>query len=54
VTRGSAGQAHRRRGSDVPWQSAPDICVSRPGFDRVAFQQTFNREVVRFFEQQLE
>jgi predicted dienelactone hydrolase len=29
-------------------QFAPQICVSRPGFDRAGFHQTFNREVVRF------
>jgi predicted dienelactone hydrolase len=30
-------------------QVAPVICVSRPGFDRTKFHQTFNDEVVRFF-----
>jgi len=33
--------------------AAPQICTSRPGFDRTAFHQVFNREVVRFFEQSL-
>jgi predicted dienelactone hydrolase len=32
---------------------APDICVERPGFDRSAFHQQFDAEVVRFFEQTL-
>jgi predicted dienelactone hydrolase len=40
--------------TDVLRQNVPEICVSRPGFDRIAFHQTFNREVVRFFEQHLE
>lgn len=31
----------------------PVLCRSRPGFDRAAFHQSFNREVVRFFEQTL-
>lgn len=39
--------------SDLLRQFAPAICVSRPGFDRTAFHQTFNDEVVRFFEQTL-
>jgi len=30
-------------------QATPDICVSRPGFDRTAFHDLFNREIVRFF-----
>jgi predicted dienelactone hydrolase len=30
-------------------QFAPQICVSRPGFDRAAFHDVFNHEVVRFF-----
>ncbi len=30
-------------------QTTPDICVSRPGFDRTAFHDLFNREIVRFF-----
>jgi len=32
---------------------APDICVERPGFDRAAFHQQFDAEVVRFFERTL-
>jgi predicted dienelactone hydrolase len=32
---------------------APDICVERPGFDRSAFHQQFDAEVVRFFQQTL-
>jgi predicted dienelactone hydrolase len=39
--------------SDLLRQVAPAICVSRPGFDRATFHQTFNAEVVRFFEQTL-
>ena len=39
--------------SDLLRQVAPAICVSRPGFDRVTFHQTFNAEVVRFFGQTL-
>jgi predicted dienelactone hydrolase len=39
--------------TDMLRQFAPAICVSRPGFDRVAFHQTFNAEVVRFFKQTL-
>jgi predicted dienelactone hydrolase len=39
--------------SDLLRQIAPAICVSQPGFDRTAFHQTFNDEVVRFFEQTL-
>jgi predicted dienelactone hydrolase len=31
----------------------PVLCRSRPGFDRAAFHQSFNREVVRFFQQTL-
>lgn len=30
-------------------QFVPDICVSLPGFDRAAFHDLFNHEVVRFF-----
>lgn len=33
--------------------SLPQLCHSLPGFDRAAFHQTFNREVVRFFEETL-
>jgi len=32
---------------------APEICVSPPGFDRIAFHQAFDRDVVRFFEKAL-
>jgi predicted dienelactone hydrolase len=39
--------------TDMLKQIAPQICVSRPGFDRVAFHKTFNREVVRFFRETL-
>ena len=39
--------------TDMLRQVAPMICISRPGFDRSAFHQTFNAEVVRFFEQTL-
>jgi predicted dienelactone hydrolase len=39
--------------TDLLRQVAPVICVSRPGFDRTAFHQTFNAEVVRFFEEKL-
>jgi predicted dienelactone hydrolase len=39
--------------TDLLRQFAPAICVSRPGFDRTAFHQTFDDEVVRFFEQTL-
>jgi predicted dienelactone hydrolase len=34
-------------------QVAPVICVSREGFDRAAFHETFNAEVVRFFNEKL-
>jgi predicted dienelactone hydrolase len=34
-------------------QSAPQICKSRPGFDRAAFHQGLNREVVAFFRKTL-
>jgi predicted dienelactone hydrolase len=39
--------------TDLLRQFAPVICVSRPGFDRAAFHQTFNAEVVRFFKETL-
>lgn len=35
-------------------QNHADICVPAPGFDRVAFHQDFNREVVRFFRENLD
>lgn len=31
----------------------PSLCRSKPGFDRAAFHQMFNREVVRFFREAL-
>jgi predicted dienelactone hydrolase len=33
--------------------AAPAICAPTPGFDRAAFHQHFNREVVRFFRESL-
>ncbi|WP_292083256.1 MULTISPECIES: prolyl oligopeptidase family serine peptidase [unclassified Brevundimonas] len=33
--------------------AAPMICKPTPGFDRAAFHETLNREVVRFFRQKL-
>lgn len=33
--------------------AAPVLCQSQPGFDRTAFHREFNREVVRFFEDNL-
>ncbi len=39
--------------SDILRKYAPDICVSAPGFDRTDFHNTFDREVVRFFEEKL-
>jgi predicted dienelactone hydrolase len=33
--------------------AAPEICQSNPGFDRAAFKQEFNAEVVRFFVREL-
>lgn len=33
--------------------SMPQLCRSAPGFDRVAFHQRFDREVVRFFSKTL-
>jgi predicted dienelactone hydrolase len=39
--------------TDILRQVAPVICVSRPGFDRTAFHQTFNAELVRFFGEKL-
>lgn len=34
-------------------QNAPVICAPTPDFDRLAFHEIFNREVVRFFRQTL-
>ena len=39
--------------SDLLRKYAPAICVSAPGFDRAAFHQAFDGEVVRFFERTL-
>jgi predicted dienelactone hydrolase len=39
--------------SDLMRQHAPDICVERPGFDRTAFHESFDAEVVKFFERTL-
>lgn len=39
--------------TDVLRRGAPSICASRPGFDRTAFHEIFNREVVRFFAETL-
>jgi predicted dienelactone hydrolase len=39
--------------TDMLRRVAPMVCVSRPGFDRAAFHQTFNAEVVRFFKETL-
>jgi predicted dienelactone hydrolase len=33
--------------------AVPDICQSRPGFDRAAFHAAFNRDVVAFFRKAL-
>ncbi len=33
--------------------AAPEICAPTPGFDRVAFHDVFNREVIRFFRETL-
>ncbi|MGH7028015.1 alpha/beta hydrolase family protein [Brevundimonas sp.] len=33
--------------------AAPMICTPTPGFDRAAFHETLNREVVRFFSEKL-
>jgi len=33
---------------DMLKRYAPQICTSRPGYDRTAFHQAFNREVVTF------
>ncbi|MBN9466019.1 dienelactone hydrolase [Brevundimonas sp.] len=34
-------------------EAAPAICAPTPGFDRAAFHETFNRDVVSFFKEQL-
>jgi len=39
--------------SDALRKAAPDICISRPGFDRDAFHAGFDRAVVAFFDAHL-
>jgi predicted dienelactone hydrolase len=39
--------------SDALRKAVPDICVSRPGFEREAFHARFDENVVRFFERTL-
>ncbi len=39
--------------SDSLRKVAPEICISRPGFDREAFHTDFNRAVVAFFDAHL-
>lgn len=39
--------------SAVLAEAAPAICAPTPGFDRAAFHETFNADVVRFFRQSL-
>ncbi len=39
--------------SDEAIRRSPDICLPAPGFDREAFHKDFNREVVRFFRENL-
>ena len=34
-------------------EAAPDICRDAPGFDRVAFHQKFNAQVVEFFQRHI-
>jgi predicted dienelactone hydrolase len=31
----------------------PEVCAERPGFDRTAFHEAFDRQVVGFFERTL-
>jgi predicted dienelactone hydrolase len=40
--------------SDTHASIAPAICKSNPGFDRVAFHQTFNSAVIDFFGKHLQ
>jgi predicted dienelactone hydrolase len=40
--------------SDRLRQLAPQICISRPGFDRAAFHADFNAKVVAFFQKTLD
>jgi predicted dienelactone hydrolase len=35
-------------------RAAPDICRSPPGFDRAAFHERFNRQVIAFFRRELQ
>jgi predicted dienelactone hydrolase len=37
----------------VPARQNPELCASRPGFDRVAFHARFNREVADFLRRRL-
>jgi predicted dienelactone hydrolase len=39
--------------TDALRRNAPDICVSRPGFDRTAFHADFDVKVVAFFQKTL-
>ena len=39
--------------TEVLRRNAPEICVSPAGFDRIAFHEQFDREVVRFFQKTL-
>lgn len=39
--------------SEALRRNAPEICVSPPGFDRIAFHERFDRDVVRFFQKTL-
>jgi predicted dienelactone hydrolase len=34
-------------------KNVPDICQSRPGFDRARFHARFDAEIVRFFQRAL-
>jgi predicted dienelactone hydrolase len=40
--------------SDALAQAAPEICQERNGFDRAAFHEVFNRDVVGFFDRTLQ
>jgi hypothetical protein len=39
--------------SDALAAAAPGACIDALGFDRVAFHEQFNREVVTFFKEHL-
>jgi predicted dienelactone hydrolase len=39
--------------SDALAAAAPGACIDAPGFDRVAFHEQFNRDVVTFFKEHL-